>query len=62
MNKKGLSGWISLAAVFLILALVAGLFGFGMVAGISLVIAKWMFIIFLILLIISIIAHTIKAA
>jgi uncharacterized membrane protein YtjA (UPF0391 family) len=48
------------AIVFLILALVAGLFGFGLVAGISLTIAKWLAIIFIVLFIISIIAHALR--
>jgi uncharacterized membrane protein YtjA (UPF0391 family) len=62
MNKKGVGGWLIWAIIFLILAIIAGIFGFGLIAGLSFVIAKWLAIIFAILLIISIIAHTIKAA
>ena len=62
MNKKGLSGWLLLALVFFLLAVFAGIFGFGLIAGASFSLAKWMVIIFIVLLIISIIAHTIKTA
>ncbi|MFA6089640.1 MAG: DUF1328 domain-containing protein [Candidatus Woesearchaeota archaeon] len=62
MNKKGLSGWLVWAVTFLILAIVAGIFGFGVISGISLTAAKWMLVIFVILFIISIVAHTIKKA
>lgn len=43
------------AAVFLIIALVAGLFGFGVVAGTSLYIAKILFFVFLILFVVSLV-------
>ncbi len=62
MNKKGLTGWLFWAIMFLILAVVAGIFGFGFVSGVSYSIAKWLAIIFVILFIISVIAHTIKNA
>lgn len=62
MNKKGLSGWLFWAVVFLVVALVAGVFGFGFISGASLTIAKWLTIIFVVLFIISVIAHTIKKA
>jgi len=62
MNKKALSGWLVWAILFLIVAVVAGIFGFGFISGTSLVIAKWLAIIFVILFIISVIAHTIKRA
>jgi len=62
MNKKGLGGWLGLAIIFLIVAVVAAVLGFGLISGFSFAIAKWLAIIFLILLIISIIAHTIKSA
>jgi uncharacterized membrane protein YtjA (UPF0391 family) len=60
-NKKGftLLGW---SIVFLVIALVAAIFGFGGVAGVSLTIAKWLAIIFLILFIVSIIAHALRKA
>ncbi len=55
-NKKGftLLGW---AIVFLVIAVVAALLGFGAVAGVSLTIGKWLAIIFLILFVVSMIAH-----
>jgi uncharacterized membrane protein YtjA (UPF0391 family) len=62
MNKKGVGGWLAWAIFFLIVAIVAGLFGFGLISGLSFEIAKWLAIIFLILFIISVIAHTIKNA
>jgi len=62
MNNKGLGGWLISAILFLIIAVVAGIFGFGFISGASYVIAKWLAIIFVILFIISVIAHTIKAA
>jgi uncharacterized membrane protein YtjA (UPF0391 family) len=62
MNKKGVGSWLAWAIIFLIIAIVAGLLGFGVIAGTSWVIAKWLAIIFVILFIISVIAHTIKDA
>ena len=62
MNKKGLGGLLGWAIVFLIIAIVAFIFGFGIIGGVSLVIAKWLAIIFVILFIIAVIAHTIKRA
>jgi len=62
MNKKAVGGWLGWAIVFLIVALVAGIFGFGFISGFSFMIAKWLAIIFVMLFIISVIAHTIKAA
>ena len=62
MNKKGVGGWLFWAIVFLIIAGVSGLFGFGVISGASYTLAKWLAIIFVILFIISVIAHTIKEA
>ncbi len=62
MNKKGLSGWLFWAVMFLIVAVVSGIFGFGFISGTSFTIAKWLAIIFVILFVISLIAHTIKRA
>jgi len=62
MNKKGVTSWLIWAILFLIVAIVAGAFGFGFISGVSFTIAKWLAIIFVILFIISIIAHTIKRA
>lgn len=50
------------AIVFLVVAIVAGVFGFGFISGTSFTIAKWLAIIFIVLFVISIIAHTIKKA
>ena len=46
-------GFIELAILFLILALVAGVLGARGVAGLSMEIAKWLVIIFIVLAIIS---------
>jgi len=62
MNKKGVGGWLAWAIVFLIVAIVAAVLGFGFISGVSLEIAKWLAIIFVVLFIISVIAHTIKRA
>ena len=62
MNKKGVGSWLVWAVIFLIIAIVAGIFGFGLISGVSLTIAKWLAVIFVILFIISVIAHTIKKA
>ncbi len=62
MNKKGLTSWLFWAVVFLIIAIVAGVFGFGLISGVSLTIAKWLAVIFVILFIISVIAGVIKRA
>ena len=62
MDKKGLSGWLIWAVIFLVVAVVSGIFGFGLISGVSFTIAKWLAIIFVILFIISVIAHTIKKA
>lgn len=62
MNTKATAGWLFLAVLFLILAVVAGILGFGLISGISFEIAKWLAIVFVVLFVISVIAHTIKKA
>jgi len=62
VNRKGIGGLLSWAIVFLIVAIIAAVFGFGGIAGTSIFIAKWLAIIFIILFIISVIAHVIKRA
>jgi uncharacterized membrane protein YtjA (UPF0391 family) len=62
MNKKAVGNWLIWAIVFLVIALISGFFGFGVLSGFSLSIAKWLAIIFVVLFIISVIAHTIKKA
>ena len=62
MNKNGLSSWLYYSIVFLVIALVSAIFGFGFISGASFTIAKWLAIIFVILFIVSVIAHTIKKA
>jgi len=62
MNKKGVTGWLVWAIIFLLIAIVAGIFGFGIISGVLYKIAKWLAVIFLVLFIIAVIAHTIKKA
>ncbi len=62
MNKRGQSGWLVWAVIFLIIAIVAAIFGFGIISGVSYTIAKWLAIIFVVLFIISVIAGVIKRA
>jgi len=62
MNKKGLAGWLIWAILFLVISVVAGIFGFGLISGLSYTLAKWLFVIFIVLFIIAVIAHTIKNA
>ena len=50
-------GW---ALTFLVIALIAGMFGFGMIAGTSYAIAKVLFFVFLVLFILSLIAGGIR--
>ena len=53
-------GLLSWAVVFLVIALVAALFGFGFVAGTSVEIAKILFYVFIILFFVSIIFRLVK--
>jgi uncharacterized membrane protein YtjA (UPF0391 family) len=46
---------LGLAILFLVIALVAGLFGFGLIAGTALGIAKILFFVFLILFLMALI-------
>jgi uncharacterized membrane protein YtjA (UPF0391 family) len=62
MNKKALGGWLFWAVVFFIVAVIAGVLGFGGIAGFSTSVAIWLVIIFVVLFVISVIAHTIKRA
>lgn len=62
MNKKGVFGWLGWALLFFIVAIVAGIFGFGFISGTSFTIAKWLAIAFVVLFVISIIAHVVKSA
>lgn len=62
MNKKALMGWLVWAIIFLIIALIAGLFGFGLLSGFTFKVARVLAIVFVILSVIAIVAHTIKKA
>lgn len=48
---------LSWTVTFLVLALVAGLFGFGLVAGMAYSIAQILFFVFLVLLVISLVTR-----
>lgn len=52
MNNKGQLGW---ALIFLVIAIIAAVLGFGFIAGTAALIAKILFVVFLILFIISLI-------
>jgi uncharacterized membrane protein YtjA (UPF0391 family) len=54
-GKKGLS-MLHYALVFLVVALIAGVLGFGFLAGTAMWIAKVLFIVFLILFLVSFIS------
>lgn len=56
--KKIKSAWLYYALVFLVIAIVFGLFGFGAIAGMTFTVAKWLFFIFVILFIVALIKHT----
>ncbi len=62
MNNKGTGGWLIWAIIFLVVAVISGILGLGLISGVSFTIAKWLAVIFVILFIISVIAHTIKKA
>lgn len=51
--QLGGSGFLSWAIAFLVLAVIAGLMGFGGVAGLSMDIAKWLVVIFLVLAVVA---------
>ena len=51
---------LGLALTFLLIALLAGLFGFGLVAGMSYTIFKVLFFVFLVLFIISLITGSVR--
>jgi uncharacterized membrane protein YtjA (UPF0391 family) len=50
------------AVLFLVLAIVSGIFGFGFISGVSYTIAKWLAVIFVVLFIIAVIARVVKKA
>jgi len=63
MNKRGkVTSWLIWAIIFLVVSIVAGIFGFGFISGLSFTIAKWLAIAFAILFVITIIVRTIKNA
>lgn len=51
---------LHLAIVFLIVALVAGVFGFGVVAGLSFEAAKILFFVFLVLAVLSLVGGAVR--
>jgi uncharacterized membrane protein YtjA (UPF0391 family) len=60
MNKKGLSGWLDWGLVFLMGAIFAGIFGFGIISGVTFTIAKLLAITLAILFLLSVTVHVIK--
>ena len=53
--QLGSGDFLVWAIVFLVLAIVAGLLGFGDVAGLSMGIAKWLVIIFVVLAVVALV-------
>ena len=51
---------LGLALTFLLIALLSGVFGFGLVAGVSYSIAKVLFFVFLVLFIITLITGSVR--
>ncbi len=52
---------LNYAITFLIIALIAGILGFGVVAGTAALIAKWCFLFFIILFLLSLIRTSSKS-
>jgi uncharacterized membrane protein YtjA (UPF0391 family) len=52
------SPWLYWAIVFLIIAIVAAVLGFGLVAGITFIVAKWLALIFVVLFLVALIQHS----
>lgn len=48
------------ALIFLVVALIAGVLGFTGIAGTSMVIAKWLFVVFLVLFLVSAVMHMMR--
>ena len=55
------SSLLSWAIVFLVLSLVAGVFGFGLIAGLSFSIGKLLAVVFIVLFVVSLIAHAVRS-
>lgn len=51
---------LQLALLFLVIALVSGLFGFGLVAGVSFVAAKILFVVFLVLAVLAVLGGAVR--
>jgi uncharacterized membrane protein YtjA (UPF0391 family) len=49
------------AVVFLVLSLAAGIFGFGAIAGITFSIGKLLAVVFLVLFVVSLVAHAVRS-
>lgn len=62
MSEENLSGWLIWSIIFLVIAVVSGLFGFGIIPGVSFAIAKWLAILFILLFISSLVTHVIEKA
>ena len=57
LREKSMLGW---ALTFLVIAIIAGVFGFGGIAVASAGIAKIIFYVFLVLLVVSLVAHFLR--
>jgi uncharacterized membrane protein YtjA (UPF0391 family) len=59
-HRKGISAMLRYALIFLVVALVAGLLGFGGLAGAAVGIAKILFYIFIILFVVGLVMHLVR--
>jgi len=60
LEKKGDLIMLQWAITFLIIALIAGVLGFGGVAAVSVEFAKILFVVFLVLFLVAAVAHAIR--
>ena len=56
-NTRGQISWLFWAIAFLVIAIIAGILGMGLIAGVTYTIARWLAIIFVILFIVAVITH-----
>ena len=59
-ERNGRPEMLRWALIFLVVALIAGVLGFANIAGTSMVIAKWLAIIFVVLFLVSLVIHLVR--
>ena len=60
VDRKWRHAMLRWALIFLVVALIAGVLGFGGIAGASMGIAQILFFVFLVLFVVSLIAHLVR--